>query len=189
MNFYPKNIAPPHQLTTDRLMLRPLLESDVELDFEAVMASAEQLRNWSQTDWPRDGFTLAENLDDLARHEQEHNQREAFTYTVLNLDGSRCLGCVYITPLPTGAEEACSGALYAGNVSFWARSSEIAADLDRHLLSALLSWLDEAWRFNCVTFIIAQSNERQAALLEEAGFKRIQPVTLSKDRQCWVYRR
>ena len=95
MNFYPDNISIPQEYRTDRLYLRPLLETDVELDYDAVMSSKEQIRRWSQTTWPADDFPLAENQADLKRHEQEHLDRVAFTFTVLDPDEIRCLGCVY----------------------------------------------------------------------------------------------
>ena len=41
---------------TDRLLLRPLRTTDVELDYDAVMSSAEQLRMWSDSTWPAAGL-------------------------------------------------------------------------------------------------------------------------------------
>ena len=70
---------------------------DVEKDYEAVMESQELLRSGGSS-WPREGFTLEENLADLKRHQQEFLNREAFAYTVVSIDESRVLGCVYIDP-------------------------------------------------------------------------------------------
>ncbi|MGH2620941.1 MAG: hypothetical protein ACRDHG_10290 [Anaerolineales bacterium] len=77
MDFYPVSAPVPQAMRTSRLLLRPLRATDVELDFDAVKSSAEMLRRWGQGGWPADDFTLAENLDDLQRHEHEHNEREA----------------------------------------------------------------------------------------------------------------
>src|SRR5436189_5938859 len=109
MEFYPANAPVPEEKRTNRLLLRPLRATVVELDYDAVMSSAEQLRRWSQSDWPADDFTLAQNLDDLQRHEREHRERVAFTFTVLNPHGTRCLCCVYITPLRHQAAQLCAG--------------------------------------------------------------------------------
>ena len=70
---------------------------DVEKDFEAVIESRELLRSRGGS-WPRDGFTLKENLKDLKRHQKEFLNRKAFAYTVISLDESRVLGCMYINP-------------------------------------------------------------------------------------------
>ena len=116
MEFYPRNAAAPVERRTQRLFLRPLRASDVELDYDAVMSSAEMLRRWSQSGWPADDFTLAQNLDDLRRHEREHEERQAFTFTVLDPPGTRCLGCVYLTPLRPEAAALCEGAAHAATV-------------------------------------------------------------------------
>ena len=57
------------------------------------------LRRWSQSGWPADGFTLADNLEDLEMHYREHVERAACTYTVLTPDGAECLGAVYVKPI------------------------------------------------------------------------------------------
>ena len=133
MKFYPTDVSIPEQKRTAQLYLRPLRATDAALDYEAVMASSEQLHRWSQTEWPTDDFTVAQNREDLARHEREHEERVAFTYTVLDPNETCCLGCVYITPLASYPVQICDEATYAANIGFWVRSSEIANDLDKHL--------------------------------------------------------
>lgn len=190
MEFYPANSSVPSEKRTSRLLLRPLRATDVEIDYEAVMSSREQLRRWSQTTWPTDDFTLAENLADLQRHEREHEQREAFTFTVLNPEGTICLGCVYIIPLRADMEQVCAEARYTARVGFWVRTSEIANDLDRHLLDTLRDWFTtrSAWRFDCVMFIVSQQDARQAAILSEAGLtQRLSFNHQSDKRPCWLY--
>src|SRR5262245_4096225 len=122
MEFYPASAPVPEETRTNRLFLRPLRATDVELDYDAVMSSAEQLRRWSDSDWPADDFTLAGNLNDLQRHEREHGERVAFTFTVLNPEGTRCLGCVYITPVAPQAAHLCADAAHPANVGFWVRT-------------------------------------------------------------------
>src|SRR5262245_53792786 len=145
MEFYPANIPAPEERRTNRLLLRPLRATDVELDYEAVMSSAEQLRRWSQSDWPTDDFTLTQNLDDLQEHEREHDQREAFTFTVMNPPGTSCLGCVYIMPLRPEVTQVCPGAAYPANVGFWVRTSELTNELDKHLFATLRDWFKTEW--------------------------------------------
>jgi len=110
-------------------------------------------------------------LSDLQRHEQEHNQREAFTFTVLNLDGTRCLGCVYFTALLPSELHLCEGVAYATNIRFWVRASEVSTDLDRHLLASLREWLETEWVFDCIVFIVSPEETRQAGLFAEVGLE------------------
>jgi RimJ/RimL family protein N-acetyltransferase len=171
MEFYPANVPVPQEKRTSRLWLRPLRATDVELDYDAVMSSAEMLRCWSQSDWPTDDFTLAENLADLQRHEGEHIERKAFTFTVLNPQGTRCLGCVYIVPLRPEGIGLCKDAAYAAEVGFWVRTSELANALDEHLLATLRDWFQAEWAFDCVVFTAAQQDTRQASLFEASGLE------------------
>lgn len=147
----PKKLVPddfivPLILETASFRLRMLSVQDVEKDFDAVITSAERLRqlfpHWDR--WPREGFTLAENLADLQRHQAEFERREGFTYTVTSLDESQVLGCVYIYPHLSQAETAA--------VYLWVRDSEYKKGLDPLLWQTVKSWLNEAWPFLAVTF-------------------------------------
>ena len=166
--FYPPNALVPAEKRTARFVLRPLQAIHVELDYEAVMASAEYLHLWSQSTWPAEDFTLAEDLADLQRHEREHLQREAFTYTVLNLAGTQCLGCVYIQPLWPWAADLCAESDFAAAVGFWTRTSASPNDLDRYLLDTLRTWFRAEWAFDCIVFTFNPRDERQAVLFEQA---------------------
>jgi hypothetical protein len=184
---FPASGSAPRETRTERLVLRPLRASDTERDYDAVMSSAAELRRWSGSEWPSDDFTLAENQADLERHEREHESGEAFTYTVLALDERRCLGCVYIVPVWPEATPLCGTAAYAACVGFWVRASELANDLERHLLTALREWLGTAWPLDCVLFTNYAADTRQAALLAETGLSRL-PLAWPDGRAGWALR-
>src|SRR5579864_4941638 len=127
--FYPRDARIPEALRTDEFLVRPLRATDVTLDYDAVISSRAELLLGSGGTWPREGFTLEENLADLQRHEQEHQERVAFTYTVMNPAETECLGCVYIVPLkrlvdPDGASNEYLNENTA-YVSFWVRQSRL----------------------------------------------------------------
>lgn len=187
MDFHPTDIAPPEEARTDRLLLRPLTVGHVDLDYDAVMASREQLNRWSQTTWPTPDFTLAENLADLERHQQEHGEGVAFTYTVLHPAASRCLGCVYITPIPVVAADFYTKNGYGASVGFWIRSDDLDSDLESHLLATLRAWFVAEWPFDRVIYTISQQNPPQAELLRDAGLVQQASITLADGRPCWVY--
>ena len=90
MKFYSDKLPIPDLFQADMFIFRPLRASDVELDYDAVISSSRMLRAWGQSDWPVDGFTLEENLVDLQRHEQEHLDKKAFTYTIMNHEETLC---------------------------------------------------------------------------------------------------
>ncbi len=184
---FPPRGSAPHGMRTDRLVLRPLRASDAERDYDAVISSAAELRRCRGSEWPRDGFTLAENRSDLECHEREHETGAAFTYTVLAPDEARCLGCVYIVPVWPEAAPLCGAAACAACVGFWVRTSEWANDLDRHLLAALRGWLAAEWPFDCILFTNYAADTRQAALLAETGLSR-HPLTWPDGRTGFAFR-
>jgi hypothetical protein len=117
---------------------------DVEKDYEAVIESRELLHSMFGGGWPREGFTLKENLDDLERHQQEFLNREAFAYTVVSRDESRVLGCVYINPARKVGIDA--------EVHMWVRQSEYDQGLDPILFQTVKEWLSSVWPFKSVAY-------------------------------------
>ena len=179
MTFYPEHVHVPEVLSTDAFLVRPLRASDVELDYDAVISSRAELWLRSGNTWPREGFTLEENLADLVQHEQEHLAGLVFTFTVMNPTETECLGCIYINPLApmlrkAGAnEEQCA---HVGEheawVTFWVRQSRLTDELDRRLLQTLLAWFKNAWAFSRVCFAVRKAQEHQIRLFVETGLQR-----------------
>ncbi len=164
----------PDGLSTEEFTLRPILATDAELDYAAVMESKDYLRTWEQTTWPEDDFTVAANRADLENLEQRHAKRQALTYTVMNPEETKCLGCVYIMPTDArmfaGATIAPIGDSewddYDAAVYFWVRKSQLAARTDRRLLDALRSWLAQGWNLRRHVFV---TNEQFAQQVDMIG--------------------
>ncbi|MCA9728991.1 MAG: N-acetyltransferase [Candidatus Eisenbacteria bacterium] len=166
----------PDELSTGEFVLRPIRESDAELDHEAVMSSKEFLRDWEQTGWPKEDFTVEANREDLVRLRRRHENGESFTYTVLNPQGDSCLGCVYVVPTsaelfakaevrPTGDSR---WSEFEIAVYFWVRESRTTDGLDARLLDAMDPWFRRQWN---VRYLLL-TNERvshQVDLLESTG--------------------
>jgi hypothetical protein len=176
MGFYPNHVQVPEELKTNDFVLQPLRTDHVKLDYEAVMEDPKTLRAWSQSDWPADDFSLSKNKLDLERHEHEHMQQTAFTYTVLSPSGDHCLGCVYITPL--GARIAADHIpeeyfpdpnAFSADVCFWLRPSLRRLGHDFKLLRALQKWFRDEWRFDHIFFHTSQATEHQQQSFEQGG--------------------
>jgi hypothetical protein len=144
----PPGFQVPAGLLHPRFRLRMLKATDAEADYEAVMASQTRLREGSPHGWPRPGFTLAENLADLTRHEREFHDRVAFAYTVLAPQGTPVLGCVYIHPRAPVEPD---GNLTA-DAYLWVRD-EHHPELTGTLFEAVARWLDAGWPFAEVRWI------------------------------------
>ena len=141
--FIAKEFKVPATLETDHFRLRMLTVNDVVKDFEAVTTSLEHLHEVWGPGWP-DGLTLEQNLIDLGWHQKEFQRRRSFAFTVVALDESRVLGCVYIYPTrKTG---------YDAEVYLWARQSELAGGLETKLAEVVKSWLSNEWPFQNAIF-------------------------------------
>ncbi len=176
MKIYPDSVPDQDELATTDFLLRPLRRTDVELDYEAVIESAVLLRRWGGGDWPTDDFTLECNLADLAMHEHEHESGLAFIYTMRDLTGSECLGCVYVNRLneligspnpaeliPVAVDDR------QASVRFWVRQSRLSEDLDWRLLQLLIAWFNNQWTFKQVYFVADDKDRRQKRLFSKAG--------------------
>ena len=128
----------PEKLETERFRLRMLTVNDVVKDFDAVMSSKGHLHDIWGPGWP-EGLTLEQNLIDLGWHQKEFQRRRSFAYTVVALDESRVLGCVYIDPTRK--------ADYDAEVYLWARQSELASGMETELTSTVKAWLAAEWPF------------------------------------------
>ena len=166
MNTHLKNAKVPHSLHSSSFILRPLLETDVELDYQAVMSSQEFLLALTDGRWPRKGFTIEENRADLIHHESLHKKGEEFTYTIINPTEKECLGCLYILPLkPTLERFLNSETLIVQNLPdysvytyFWLTPSARKANLQKLLLESLIQWFKKDWYFSQVVFLIKPTN-------------------------------
>jgi RimJ/RimL family protein N-acetyltransferase len=142
--FVPDNFEIPVSLETDRFRLRMLSVDDVRKDHEAIIESRELLHTMFGGPWPRPGFTIEENLADLEKHQQEFLSRKAFAYTVVSLDETRVLGCVYIDPPETTDTDAV--------VVMWVRQTEYDKGLDEILFNIVRDWISSDWPFKKVDY-------------------------------------
>lgn len=143
----PEGFKVPNCLENENFRLRMLTVRDVVIDYDAVMTSVEHLRATysaiSGSDWPV-GLTLEDDLIDLGWHQREFGLRRSFAYTVVSLDESRCLGCVYLNPT-TKLD-------YDVEVKLWVRKSELETGLDDELHQTVKAWLERDWPFRAPAF-------------------------------------
>jgi hypothetical protein len=134
----------PEQLEIKDFRLRMLTINDVVKDYDAVMSSVDELKTvWPDSGWP-EGLTLEENLIDLGWHQRAFLFRRSFAYTVVSLDETRVLGCVYINPTRKRG--------YDSEVFLWARETKLGTGLDSILFDTVKIWLRNEWPFAKVAF-------------------------------------
>ena len=84
-----------------------------------------------------------QNKRELSEKESRFESKSSFTYTVLNLDESKVLWCVYINKGIGGPDAA---------VFMWVRKSEYENDLDSLLEKSVRKWIAEKWPFKWVVY-------------------------------------
>ncbi len=175
-NFYPAPLPVPERLETAVFTLTPLTPAHAARDYAALMVSKPMLRLWSGSPWPTDDFTLAENISDLEWHFAEHQERIAFTYTVLTPDETECLGCIYIRPLQdyqkANPDQLTNVSNLSATTRFWIKEPRLTDGLDAQLLQTLQDWFNTAWQFDHHTFHVRAAHEQQVHLLENNNLSR-----------------
>jgi len=143
MRLIPLSHPIPPGIRHDRFLLRPITVNDLVRDYDAVMSSAERLRErfplWG---WPEDGMTMEEDLVELGWHQKEAQLRRSFNYAVMAPDESRLLGCVYVDPPEKRGADA--------DVALWVRADEEGGDLEQVLEAAVREWLVAEWPFETI---------------------------------------
>ena len=118
--------------------LEPLGEQHNERDYDAWMSSLEHIRSTpgfgEDRGWPTP-MSLDANRSDLVAHDQDFENRDGFTYSIL--EGDEIIGCVYIYPSKTAEFDA--------DVSSWVRESRAA--MDEVVYQALTEWFRDIWPF------------------------------------------
>lgn len=142
MSWLPPDFTHPTVLPViDGFHLRPIRESDTEIDYPAVMGSRTRLweiygEAWG---WPRETMTVDEDRADLARHEREIKAHESFNYALLDLAETTLVGCVYIDPpRKTGADT---------EISWWVVDSHVGTPLEDALAVVVPRWIERVWPF------------------------------------------
>ena len=142
-NWVNKDFEAPVGLVTHGFRLRMLTVNDLVKDYDAVMASRDDIVGvfGPDSDWPRHDMSLEQDLIDLGWHQKEFQNGSSFAYTVMRLDEYECLGCVYIYPTQRQDTDAM--------VILWVRSN---SGIDKKLFEAVKTWINADWPFRQVAY-------------------------------------
>lgn len=135
----PDFVHPTHVALRGGHHLRPIRETDVDLDMVAVMGSQPRLwriygKAWG---WPPADMTAEQDRADLARHAAEIEAHESFNYAVFDADETALLGCVYIDPPEKAGADA--------EISWWVVDEYVGTDLEAELDAFVPRWIAEGW--------------------------------------------
>ena len=140
-SFVPQDFIVPDTLQNEHFRIRMLTVNDVVKDYDAVMTSLSHLQEmfYPIWNWPTEDLTFEQDLIDLGWHQKEFQMRSSFAYTVVSLDESHVLGCLYINPTKKAEFDA--------EIYMWVRQSEVANGLDAILFTTVKKWIESEWPF------------------------------------------
>ncbi len=147
----------------DGAHLRPIRESDAEIDYPAVMGSRARL--WeiygAAWGWPAATMTVEEDRADLARHEREIAAHESFNYALLDLTETELFGCVYIDPPRKAGADA--------EISWWVVDQHVGTPLDEALAIVVPRWIARVWPFERPRYVGRDLSWSDWLALPDAG--------------------
>lgn len=127
-------------------ILKPQTQADNADDYEAVMESKMELREWSDSSWPEDNFSLESNLEDLVGHIDDHQAGTDLGFSIWQLDDQRFLGSVYLND-PSGLFDDYPGsseihqvAKVELRVEYWLRRG-ISQEFEKEFVLSVRDWL------------------------------------------------
>jgi RimJ/RimL family protein N-acetyltransferase len=170
----------PRGLQHPRFVAVPLTADVAALDYAAYLASPDVVRVHSDGRWPVDGFTLAEDLEQVERHWRDHQAHRAFAFTFLTPSRSEGLGCLYLNPLRDYLGRAGAGAelldllpAASAMVTFWLRQDQQHTGLAEDVVSSVDGWLRRDWPLDTYLFRVLPGERSSCAALEAHGLPQV----------------
>lgn len=186
MTLNPHGRPVPERLVADQFVLHRQRPSDTALDYAAVMDSRQELREWSDSEWPEDDFTLAANAEDLQMHIGEHERHEAYGYSIFAPDEQRLIGSLYVNSVAPLLEfyvvdgpQRAALLGYGARAEYWLRRGT-SPDFEQAFLRAIRHWFTAEWWFGGVLLGSRRNMVAQRAAYEAAGLGEVARLT-SKD--------
>ena len=179
MSLNPNLLEGPIRLESTDFVVHRQRPSDNELDFDAVMSSKEILREWSDSEWPEDDFSLEQNGQDIAEHIADHEQNSDYGFSIFSPDENRLLGSLYLNavgPLlenyPTEPVTLARLLEFDVRVEYWLRAG-VSPDLEMRFVRAVIGWLETAWWFERPVFGTRKDMTSRRRLYGEIGMTEV----------------
>ena len=158
--FISSDFKVPEVYENEHFRIRMLTVNDVVKDYDAVMTSIDHLQGvfGPNSTWPSKDLTFEQDLIDLGWHQKEFQRRSSFAYTVVKLDESEVVGCLYIYPTSKGD--------FNADITMWVRASEVKNGLDSILFDSVKKWISDDWPFKKVAYPGREISWEQWGLME-----------------------
>jgi RimJ/RimL family protein N-acetyltransferase len=185
----------PSGLRHERFVLTPLTTETAALDYASYMASPDVIRAHSDGRWPVRGFTFSENLDLVARHEDDRKSRRSFAFVLIAPSGTEALGCLYLNPMREYLARAEAPhhlfdetPLDSAMVTFWLRQDQEDTDLADVVVKAVNDWIIDEWPLTEHFFRVLPGERSSCAALDRLGLRKVS-LALPGDERPYIWYR
>lgn len=185
----------PAGLHHERFVATPLTTDTATMDYASYMASPDVIRVHSDGRWPVEGFTLEDDLQLVAQHQADHEDRRAFTYVLLAPTQDEALGCLYLNPLReylqrAGAEPRLIDKVPSASamVTFWLRQDQQDTGLAETVVEAVNDWLLTEWPLETYAFRVLPEERSSCSALERLNLQQTR-LFLPGDARPYVWYR
>lgn len=176
MNIFTTAYTPPQGFETEACSCFFTDPGFYQSDFDAVIASRDNLRIWSDSGWPEDNFTAEINREDLQLHVDDNEAHEAYGYMLYDPTRTRCYGSLYVNPTTRMAEnyEFTNGTEavlqhFDARIDYWL-SSDIR-DMHLQLSRSICHWIRDSWAIRA-GFTVRERAHDRIKLYDAIGLQR-----------------
>jgi hypothetical protein len=130
-----------------RFRLEPLGPQHLEIDYAAIVATAEHLDGTMAPPGALGetmDFTLDDDLTELHWHAREFRTGSSFAYIAVDRHLDRSLGCCYVNPSEKAGFDA--------EVTSWGRWMSDEPTWDAEFFELVHEWVTSRWPFDAVAF-------------------------------------
>lgn len=190
---FDETAATPPGLHHERFVATPLTTDTAASDYASYMASPDVIRVHSDGRWPTEGFTFADDLRLVAKHQADHENRRAFTFVLLDPSLSESLGCLYVNPLREYLQRAEADRqlldavpVASAMVTFWLRQDQQDSGLADIVVEAVNDWLLMEWPLATYWFRVLPDERSSCTALDRLNLRKTR-LDLRSDTRPYVW--
>ena len=156
-------------------------------DFDAVMASKEELRLWSDSDWPEDDFTVEVNKEDLQYHVEDNEEHCAYGFMLYDASKTTCYGSLYVNPINRDSFKNTKSEMeqFDARIDCWIRT-DLEESLKIAIVKELTNWLNSKWPIQW-GFTARPTLPQYQNLYSKSGLKRSLTLVYKENNELYLY--
>jgi hypothetical protein len=187
MSIFDKNFNFPKNYIGEAVTIFP---TDIEFassDYDAVMASKDELRLWSVSSWPEDDFTIESNREDLKNHVEDNQQHSAYGFMLYDSNKKNCYGSLYVNPINPEyfMNDKFDFEKFDARIDCWIRT-DIQESLKIAIVNDVISWLRNDWSIR-YGFSVRPSLPQYENIFKKCGLKLSLTLAYKENTKLYLY--